>query len=90
VAAVVLWTADARRTDPTTPGIRRLVHRPGGVLTHWRRDGCGQPVPGMINARPSAVRRLAVMQSAATLFRPPRLPTTIFCYSEGGGTGGGR
>lgn len=53
-AAVVLRTADGRRADPATPGIRRLVHRPGGVLTHWRRDGCGQPVPGTINARPSA------------------------------------
>jgi len=55
-AAVVLGTADGRRTDPATPGIRRLVHRPGGVLTHWRRDGCGQPVPGMFNARPSTGR----------------------------------
>jgi len=90
VAAVVLWTADGRRADPATPSIRRLVHRPGGVLTHWRRDGCGQPVQGMINARPSAGRRLAVMQPAATSFRPPQLPTTILCYGEDGGSGGGR
>lgn len=54
MAAVVLGTADGRRADPATPGIRRLVHRPGGVLAHWRRDGCGQPGPGTINARPSA------------------------------------
>lgn len=44
--AVVLRTADGRRADPATTGIRRLVHRPGGVLAHWRRDGCGQPGPG--------------------------------------------
>lgn len=88
-AAVVLWTADGCRADPATPGIRRLVHRPGGVLTHWRRDGCGQPVPGMINARPSdGRRRLAVMQPVETWNRPPRLPTTILC--NGGGSGGGR
>lgn len=78
VAAVVLWTADGRRADPATPGIRRLVHRPGGVLTHWRRDGCGQPVPGMIDARPSAGRRVAEMQPAAT-------STTILCYGSGDG-----
>jgi len=88
VAAVVLWTADGRRANPATPGIRRLVHRPCGVLTHWRRDGCGQPVPGMINARPSAGRRVAVMQPAATSFGPPRLPTMTILCNGGGGDGG--
>lgn len=78
VATVVLGTADGRRADPATPGIRRLMHRPGGVLTHWRRDGCGQPVPGIINARPrSAGWRVVVLQPAATSFRP--WPPTILC-----------
>lgn len=86
VATVVLGTADGRRADPATPGIRRLVHRPGGVLTHWRRDGCGQPVPGMINARrPYAGQRvlvLVVLQPAATSSFWPRPPTTmILCRS---------
>lgn len=35
------------------------MHRPGGVLAHWRRDGCGQPGPGTINAaRPSTGEQL--------------------------------
>lgn len=83
MATVVLRTADGRRADPATPGIRRLMHRPGGVLTHWRRDGCGQPVPGMINARwPYAGQRVLVMvlQTAATSYIHLRTPaTTIVC-----------
>jgi len=87
VGTVVLRTADGRRADPATPGIRRLMHRPGGVLAHWRRDGCGQPVPGTINARrPYAGQRvLAVMmvvllQPAPTSSYCPRTPaTTILC-----------
>jgi len=82
-AAVVLRTADGRRADPATPGIRRLVHRPGGVLTHWRRDGCGQPVPGTIDARPSAGLQRA-RYGAATARRdlrdPPRLP--VLCVVD--------
>lgn len=62
MATVVLGTADGRRADPATPGIRRLVHRPGGVLTHWRRDGCGQPVPGMINAWPRSTGQCVVIR----------------------------
>lgn len=75
MTTVVLGTADGRRADPATPGIRRLVHRPCGVLTHWRRDGCSQPVPGMINARLStgAAERVDVLQPAVTTFHPPIL-----------------
>lgn len=81
-AAVVLGTADGRRADPAATGIRRLVHRPGGVLAHWRRDGCGQPGQGTINAaaRPSvddagaaAVTVTTVSYAAHTLYNITKL-----------------
>lgn len=78
VATVVLRTADGRRADPATPGIRRLVHRPGGVLTHWRRDGCGQPVPGMINARPRSAGQRVVARPTI-LCSGYSATTTILC-----------